>query len=448
MRKQLLNLFLNLFSQYKTEIIIFVSIFVIHFLIALIGKVMLGDHVFVSYSDAYYFYLQSAKNLIHAGTLSIASETPFYPDAYHTPLYPLFLAALLYIKLPLLAIIAVQDCIIALTATVVYRIGIILFTSRSIALFGALAMGLEPMAIYWGNILVSDSLFAFFFVFALYCFLKKNYPVFGLLMGLATLTRPIALYFFILFIAMIPIRYYLEENRSRQSLKKLLCRLASAIIIFGIILAPWLIRNKVQFNTAKLSMAGWYEFYIAVGLPFAQVEHVVYPSPPTTPKINADQDFTRFDFKYEQYYKLAFLNVVRTHPMEYVKFHVSRMWTALWNHGYSYLAHDVIGAKISSLEKGAPGAALYSFVWIGNILWILFYIMAIYNYRRKELRIWLIFFGVLLLSNIMSAGVIVPEGGEMSRYMLPFAPIIFLFAGAGIENFFNTIYETKQKSNA
>lgn len=414
----------------RNEKIIFASVFIAHFIFAIASRITFGDHVFISHADSYYFYFQSAKNLLETGTLSIASQSPFYPDAYHTPVYSIFLAALLYLKLPFLLIIGAQNLIIAASAVIAYRIGIYLFDSSAVGTFAAIAAGIEPMAFYWGNLFMSDSLFSFLFLYAFYNFLKKKYMIFGLFMGIATLTRPIALYFFLIFAVLILIRNFIETGYDKERLKNNFRTIALTTVIFCATISPWIIRNKIQFNAAEISSTGWYQFYTVVGAPFAKENNISYPPAPKT--LN-DFDFTRFDFRYEKYYRDSFLNTISDRPFEYAYFHLKRSWISFWNHGYSYLAHYVIADKLPMFRSGLPEKLLSGMILLGNSLWIFIYAAAAYSFREKKYRIWLSFIFIPLLFNAIAAGIMNPEGGDMSRYMFPFTPLILLFSGMGIK---------------
>ncbi len=420
----------SFWNTYRAETIVFLIVFVAHALFAVATRSRFGEHVFVSHADAFYFYYQSALNLLHHGTLSIALQPPFFPDAYHTPLYSILIASLLALRLPLLGVILFQNILIALTAVLIYRIGITLFSSRPIAFFGALAASLEPMNFYWGNLLMSDNLFTLLCIAGFYLFLKKRYGSFALIMGLATLTRPLALYFFIPFILFLPLREFFDD-RGRIAYARIGKTVVTMIILFTIVVMPWLIRNKIEFNTVGLSTASWYELYTIVGASFAKAEHIAYPPAPV---IAAGLEMTRFNFSYDAYYKKAFLETVLAHPLAYVAFHLSATWTSFWNHGYDYLVNEVILAKLPAWGTGLRHSLLAVFVMTGNALWLFIDLLALYSVTDRRSRLWWSFFAVLFALNLFAAGAINPNAGDMSRYMLPFTPIIFLFAAAGAQH--------------
>ena len=85
-------------------------------------------------------------------------------------------------------------------SVLIYRIGQILNFPYSVSVWAAVLAALEPASVYWNNLLMSDYLFAFLFIWSVYEFFMARYYSFALLLGLATLTRPTSLYFFPLFL--------------------------------------------------------------------------------------------------------------------------------------------------------------------------------------------------------------------------------------------------------
>src|SRR5262249_41858391 len=140
-------------------------------------------------------YYGIAKNLILHHAFSVAESAPFYPDAYHTPVYPFFIAALLYLSVPLFGVVLVQDIFAALTVVLIYRLAREMFASRAVALSAGILALLEPMSIYWSGLLMSDVVFAFLMILSFYLLYREFWVSTGIVLGLAALTRPIAILF-------------------------------------------------------------------------------------------------------------------------------------------------------------------------------------------------------------------------------------------------------------
>src|SRR3989338_88207 len=159
----------------KTEILIFCLAFGVRFLYAVFVQLKFGSHGFLAYSDAMSFYLQGAENLINHHIFSLNTNPPYMPDAYRTPLYTFFVAGFLWLKLPLISVIFLQNIMAGLISVFFYRICRLLGFPYGVNLFAAVLTALEPASIYWGNLLMSDYLFAFLFVWSVYEFFMARY---------------------------------------------------------------------------------------------------------------------------------------------------------------------------------------------------------------------------------------------------------------------------------
>ena len=186
---------LSWIKKYKIELIIFFVAFLVRIFYAVIVQWLFGSHVFISFSDAAN-YLHMAQTFLQYHTISQATDSPFLlPDPLRTPIYPLFLALFVLFKLPIFTVVLVQNILVGFIAVIIYRLGIKLFESRSIGIVASVIFCFEPMSIYWNNLLMSETLASFFFIFAIYLFVSKRYYLSAVMLGLATLTRPVNLYF-------------------------------------------------------------------------------------------------------------------------------------------------------------------------------------------------------------------------------------------------------------
>ncbi|MDP2650180.1 MAG: hypothetical protein Q8P16_01310, partial [bacterium] len=127
----------SFFKKYKVEVLLFCAGFGIRFAYALLVLFWFGEDGFLAYSDAFSFYLRSANNLVTHGIFSINAEAPFMPDAYRPPLYILVVAGALFLKLPLISVIFLQNVLGGLIGVLVYRIGRFVFSSPGIGIIAA-----------------------------------------------------------------------------------------------------------------------------------------------------------------------------------------------------------------------------------------------------------------------------------------------------------------------
>jgi 4-amino-4-deoxy-L-arabinose transferase-like glycosyltransferase len=413
----------NFVEKYRSELVIFGAAFIVRALYAVLVEYAAGARGFIAFSDAEFFYFRSAVNVVEHGTFSIAASAPFYQDAYHTPLYALFVAALLFVHLPLFGIVLVQDVIAAVTVLLIYRIAKLLTGSRGIAIAAAAVSAVEPMSIYWSGLLMSDTLFAFLMVLAVYWLLTDRPYLAAASIGLATLTRPIGLYFGVAFVAML---LYREISRGR-SLRDAFRLVGAVVMIFVVVVTPWVVRNKVAFGKAALSSASWYLFYNFPVQEFAHEEHVVVPAV----AVVDPERVTRFDFTHEDAYHKAALAAVSVDPVGFTRVYVDRALYSIMSDRYDYLLNVVVKGELPRLYSKMPEALVRFVLLIGKVFWVAVYALVAISIADRRLRPWWMFFAALVAINVALSGGINPVGTDMSRYMQPLYVFLFVFAGVG-----------------
>lgn len=330
----------------KTEVIIFLLAFGIRFLYALAVQIIFGSHGFIAYSDAFSFYLRGAENLVQHHVFSMNMHAPYMPDAYRTPLYTFLVALFLEFKLPLIAIIFLQNILAGFISVFIYRLGRDFF-SPVIGLTAAVLTSLEPLSIYWNNLLMSDYVFTFLFVWACYLLFCRKYYVFSLVLGLATLTRPISVYFLPIFLLWIT----LELKKEKLGLKRICLKLLLIIILFTAIIFPWMLRNKIVFDTWELSSSSWYNLGGNLMQEFADKYNINFSSPKIPPGYPNPELFN-YDPVNTPFYQQQFFSIFKAHPFKYLIFHSSLALKSLIGNYYNYLIFIVIKPKFSLFFYG------------------------------------------------------------------------------------------------
>ncbi|MCX6813417.1 MAG: glycosyltransferase family 39 protein [Candidatus Azambacteria bacterium] len=200
-------------------------------------------------------YQNLANNLIYHQTLAITPEPPYLPTSFRTPIYPFWLAFIYLIFQSYKAAIFVGALVFAISAPLVYLIGREIFAEK-IAFASAILFAIEPWALYQAGFLSAEQIFMPIFLLSIYFFCR--YLKYGttlqlclasLILGIAVLTRPAALFFVVVFIFL---AFVFELRHSIwQSFR------ASALIslIFIAVLIPWLIRNKIVLDSWQFSSA-------------------------------------------------------------------------------------------------------------------------------------------------------------------------------------------------
>ncbi len=241
------------FISNKKPILIFVIVFAAELLTIFVLSQINGMEIFFRGDGRDYQNL--ANNLIYHQTLAITPEPPYLPINFRTPIYPFWLAFIYLIFQSYNAAIFIGAAIFAISASLVYLIGREIFTEK-IAMIAAFISGLEPWALYQSGFLAAEQIFMPVFLLSIYFFCRylksgktSQLYLFSLILGIAVLTRPAALFFVVIFIFL---AFIFELRHSIwQSFR------ASALIflIFIAVLTPWLIRNKIVLDSWQFSSA-------------------------------------------------------------------------------------------------------------------------------------------------------------------------------------------------
>lgn len=430
--------FLQLWQKHGLLVLIFCLVFGIRFIYTLFLQIKFGGQAFAAFSDAENFIL-IAQNFLEHGAFSTMRNAPWLPDALRTPLYAFLIIPFLWAKIPLFYLIFLQNILAGVVGVLLFKLGQIFFKKNIIGILAALFYSFEPTSLYWSGLLMPDNIFVFLVVLSLYLFVKKQWPWFAFVMGLAALTRPIALYFFPLFF----VWYAYTEARGRTKNSVLLFKQAIAMVcIFLLTIGPWIVRNKVTFGVFEFSSAGWYNSQFSAGR-FAQAHNISYPEPPMPSDYFSPGSDIKYltahvfglDFRSAAFRKEQFLRIVKEHPVDYGIYHLKSMIRSLSYHDYEYLYEYVILSKFRSADKVTVlGAHLAT---AGNILWFLLYIFILLGLFFKEHRSWKFFLLIfIILNNFLVA---MADGSWGGRYNLPVAPFMFLLASYGIYSWYNIL---------
>ena len=196
--------------------------------------------------------------LVSSGTLSLSEAGVPVPSAFYTPGYPLFIAAVYAVfgtgAGRESALYLAQAVVSVITLFAIYRIGLRMY-GRKVALL-AVAIG----ALYWpfvmaNNLALTEVLFMLvlsFLVLAAVRLLQSaswwNAALFGLLLGLCCLVRPVVVLW-----GVAPFLFLLKKVPFRR----LTLMGGLALLVFSLVMSPWWVRNAeafgrfVPFNTSS-----------------------------------------------------------------------------------------------------------------------------------------------------------------------------------------------------
>jgi len=246
-------------------------------------------------TDAF-FYDRIARNIVSGNGFSMEEGAPYDPDSTVAPGYPYFIAAIYGVFAnSKIAVVLVQIILNLLLLYIIYRFLKRKFPEKTVILFGII-FALDLNLSIFINQITSETLFSVLFIPGLLLVLtaveeKKILPAVwaGLLLGAATLVRPVILYFgapllIFFFIAQIKVRPY-----------KLWRRIAGwgvVIILQLILITPWVIRNRAVFSRT---------FYTTV----SQINLMRYHAAPLKsilehkPRLQAQQELTNDALEHE-----------------------------------------------------------------------------------------------------------------------------------------------------
>ena len=210
-----------------------------------------------------------------AGYLTLSRDLTAYASTANSrfaltmlrpPAYPLYLAASREITGsvivgPMLLQVLVGVGLVYVT----YRLGHNLF-GRSVGLCAALALAIDPLSITYSSLVLTETLFAFFLAWSVLLFWRPTENRWtrglasGLLLGAATLTRPVSLYLSIV----LAIGYLILE---RKHLRSAAIVVLSFMVGFGIVAGGWVVRNEVMGGVPTISTIEAHNvlYYRAVG---------------------------------------------------------------------------------------------------------------------------------------------------------------------------------------
>ena len=235
-------------KKHKSEIIIFllaIGLRIIAFFAILALSQFLDFSFPIIGSDSKH-YLQGAEGI--RTHLRYIYPTGI-PINYFLPGYPLFLAALMSVSTNLYLVSFVQIILAGFSAVLLWHIG--KTWSEKIGWIAALLFIFDPAGLFYSNVILSETLFIFLLLLFLWVLIKRidgptpQVILLGITFGLMVMVRPVA-------IALIPgvlLYFFLKKRWTMRAVYGSLMFLIGT----GIIVGPWIVRNKIIFNSYEIS---------------------------------------------------------------------------------------------------------------------------------------------------------------------------------------------------
>ncbi|MEW5718939.1 MAG: glycosyltransferase family 39 protein [Chloroflexota bacterium] len=427
-------------------------------LVAFLGvKQLLALFVFRQPGNAFlpdsFGYEDLAVNLLQCASFDVPGEPMV--GLVRTPGYPVFIAGIYALagRIPGW-VIFVQLILDALTALLIWRIGRQYF-SETAGVIGALIYAISLNATVGALYLLSDTLFTFLLVGAL--FLLSQYwraPAqrwlisLGVILGLLPLVRPIGLYLALIWIAFFAIKQW-KDSIKRWYRQPLVVGLLCAVLV-----APWILRNYAATGRAMFSAAEAMNLYCCFA-PAALAEDEKIPLLDARAQVDAPFRFQSLNTVEPRQLFLAAdyaIQIILQHPLGYAKAHFKGVLATLFEPAYKqwlqllgseYTASGFL-AKLMTLDlKGAIASlsetTAAGWFWLALPILNLSYTIAEYGLAvwgawkisRQSLNSQVLALALLCAITIFYL-VVAPGSGGGLRFRIPAEPLFALLAAVGL----------------
>jgi 4-amino-4-deoxy-L-arabinose transferase-like glycosyltransferase len=393
----------------------------------------------------------------------------FDVNAIRTPAYPFFISAVYSIFgskpwIVFLFQIALDACSCFFLIKLFAKI-----SNETIAIYAAIFFALDPFLALHSLTLLTESLFIFFLTLILYVCGellsgtsdKKRtflYVTLGLLLGVATLVRPILQY-----IPIILCVYFLFCFGLKRVVMQ---RCAIMLVVFSAVISVWLFRNYVTYGAWSISTAGDYNVVLDVMM----AESAEHNADPETVKqeIFAEADSamkqegvnpeTANPFVKGSYWKSVAMKYLLRNPLSFVRAYLKGMVGMLFHEGtamFSEVFHVPMGelhltprAGLRSYwddavsSKGIIGIAIIAAV---SIYLFFSYGLTVVGLLASWKRFNLHFLILALFLTMYFIGI----SGALAtvRFKLPAIPCYCIFAGIGTDYLMEKVRAQKARRN-
>lgn len=394
-------------------------------------------------------YITLGQNLLSYGVFSMDSHPPFQPEYFRTPGYPMFILPIILIFQSLYAVSFVQIILATGTSLLIFKMG-----ERLLGTWAGLAAGLlylvNPSTLFYSLTVMSDVLFTFLIVLSVYLLLFRtaathSFPVLvsGVLLGLATLVRPVGVFLPVVFI----VGYFFLQRNTAGTRQKLY-HMGIFVAAFCLVLAPWIIRNRLGSGVWGLSSVGNYNlFYYNVPLFLTyKTGHGLRQSLEML-KMDAPvlSEREEKELGNSEMLKKVAGTYIRQDPFGYLTFHLSRLPQFFGGNSSKNLYVNVVEILLRKENPFADNSLLIDDVmqkrdmrllWkrlraqglfpIEYIVWLLLLLLWLLSVLSPTHRRYTLFFmSIVLYFGILTGPVV------HVRYRLPAEPFIFLSATLG-----------------
>lgn len=204
-------------------------------------------------------YKQLAENILNNHIIGWKK----IPSAYRLPLYPIFLSFFMLFNKSDFFLSLINVILSSFIPVLLYIIVVQTFNDIKLALLVSLLCVLNPTFIFFSPVLASENLFAILLLLSIIFtieFIKREGFLFLLFssisLGLSSLTRGESVFY-------VPAIILYIWGFINLGFKKKIQNIVLFLMIFVMIISPWILRNKIIFGTAGLSSTSGINFYYA-----------------------------------------------------------------------------------------------------------------------------------------------------------------------------------------
>ncbi len=276
-------------------------------------------------------YHQLAETLLNHQRFSYSSTGDL--NTLRTPLYPIFIAASYFVfGIHPWVVLFLQALIDTLSCFILW-LSIDRLFDRKTAYIAALFYALDPFMILYSTSLASDTLFVFILILSFFFFsyainpkpktsVLIYYSIASILLGIATLVRPLSQYIMAFIVVFILFAY-------RNQIKKAFAISLISCLLFLAAISPWLVRNYNNFGEISLASVGSYALLILyvkplvmdqTGLDTLAAKKYLVNEANELAISNGQIPENLNDFQKSKYQKSIAIKYIKQHPIKFVEY--------------------------------------------------------------------------------------------------------------------------------
>ena len=393
-------------------------------------------------SDASQYYRLAANVLVEKSFHSF--------DGFRTPAYPIFLAIIFFIfGIKIWLILLFQITIDVGTGVIVYYTAKEIFQSQRAGLIAFFLYSIDILASILATQLMTETVFIFIFSFSIFFLIKAikynrvpSIIISAILLGLATLIRPVSQYLPILIMPFL----FFPYQRLFASLGR--CLLYAAV--FLLILFPWQLRNYYIYGYYSISSI---EGYNLLEYNVVKVKSILENKSLEAAKeelLGKTLDGVENTFKKSEIEKNAAIDYIKKNFMKYFFYHFKGSANMILGtpkniifsqyhisvpEGNGWVLSETMANRFIRILKNAKKEYFLTPVLfaIQAIEYAFFLFGLLYMYRNK-IRLFGLMILVVISYFIVTAGVV-----GYVRFRIALVPLCFIVSGYGIYILFQKI---------